>query len=195
MVAEPPGARLGAIGQNVVYIKRRAHRANGVGAMTSEVTTLVTEEMIERKGEWGLTRVSPPVSLSDIRKWAIAVYWPEEPPRLFRDEEYAGTTRFGGIVAPQDFNPFAWPVRHDPNARAATLRGPMPGRFGMNGGQTDTYGVPMRPGDVITSRRRLQGWEEREGRLGLTLYIHNEDRWENQNGQFVKSRVSIQIRY
>src|SRR5215217_6356724 len=76
----------------------------------------------------------------------IAVYWPEEPPRLFWDEEYAGTTRFGGIVAPQDFNPFAWPVRHDPNARAATLRGPMPGRFGMNGGQTDTYGVPMRPG-------------------------------------------------
>ena len=163
--------------------------------MTSDVTTLVTAEMVERKGEWGPARVSPPVSLSDIRKWAIAVYWPEEPPRIFWDEEYAKTTRFGGIVAPQDFNPVAWPVRFDPNARASILTQPLPGRHGMNGGQTDTYGVPMRPGDVITSRRRLQGWEEREGRLGLTLYIRNEDRWENQNGEFVKSRIGIQIRY
>ncbi len=31
----------------------------------------------------------------------------------------------------------------------------------MTGGQTDTYGVPMRAGDVIAARIRLVDWEER----------------------------------
>ena len=30
--------------------------------------------------------VSFPVSESDIRRWAIAVYYPQEPPRQFWDE-------------------------------------------------------------------------------------------------------------
>lgn len=164
--------------------------------MTTQPQTLVTPDMVERKGVWGPARVSPPIALSDIRKWAIAVYWPEKPPRIFWDEEYATTTRFGGIIAPQDFNPFAWPIDREPdspNRRSATAAGP--GTRGMNGGQTDTYGVPMRPGDVITSRRRLMDWDEREGRLGLTLYVRNEDRWENQHGEMVKTRVSVSIRY
>ena len=33
---------------------------------------------------------------------------------------------------------------------------PARGRRGMNGGQVDTYGVPMRPGDVITARNRAR---------------------------------------
>ena len=164
--------------------------------MTSEATTWVTQEMIDRKGVWSEPRVSPPISLSDIRKWAIAVYWPEEPPRLYWDEEYARTTRWGGIIAPQDFNPFAWPVHRDaPPAGRATPQGGGPGTRGMNGGQTDTYGVPMRPGDVITSRTALVRWEENVGRLGLTLYTFTENRWENQNGEWVKSRISVGIRY
>jgi hypothetical protein len=54
---------------------------------------------------------SYPIAASDIRKWAIAVYYPEIPPRLFWDEDYAATSRFGGIVAPEEFNPFAWMTR------------------------------------------------------------------------------------
>ena len=48
--------------------------------------TLVTPQMVTSKGVWGPETVSHPVSLSDIRKWAIAVYWPETPSRLFWDE-------------------------------------------------------------------------------------------------------------
>ena len=164
--------------------------------MTTEPKTWVTQEMIERRNVWSEPRVSPPIALSDIRKWAIAVYWPEEPPRIFWDEQYAQTTRWGGIIAPQDFNPFAWPVHREPappNRQSA--QGGGPGTRGMNGGQTDTYGVPMRPGDVITSRRALVDWEEKVGRLGLTLYSHSEDRWTNQHGELVKTRRSISIRY
>ncbi|HEY6479163.1 MAG TPA: MaoC family dehydratase N-terminal domain-containing protein [Streptosporangiaceae bacterium] len=163
----------------------------------AEVETLVTPEMEERKGVWGSERVSYPVSESDIRKWAIAVYWGETPPRLYWDEEYAKTTRWGGIIAPQDFNPFAWAVPMGAVKPAGAVPGQQTRKGGnvMNGGQKDTYGVPMRPGDVITSRSRLSSWEERQGRNGLTLFTYTETEWRNQDGELVKTRISTGIRY
>lgn len=164
--------------------------------MTSQPATLVTQDMQDRKNVWSAPRVSPPIALSDIRKWAIAVYWPETPPRLFWDEAYAKTTRFGGIITPQDFNPFAWPVERPNvggfNASATAAR---VGERGMNGGQTDVYHTPMRPGDVIASSSALVDWNERQGRLGLTLFSHTENRWTNQRGELVKTRTSVGIRY
>jgi hypothetical protein len=151
--------------------------------------------MEERKSVWTNERTSPPISESDIRKWAIAVYWPETPPKLYWDEEYAKSTRWGGIVAPQDFNPFAWPVEREIPAARRTPQGGGAGTRGMNGGQVDTYGTPMRPGDVITSRNRLLDWEERQTRLGLTLFIRDETEWRNQRGELVKRRVHTHIRY
>jgi hypothetical protein len=163
----------------------------------AEVETLVTPEMEERKGVWGNERVSYPVSESDIRKWAIAVYWGETPPRLYWDAEYARGTRWGGIIAPQDFNPFAWAVPTGAVKPAGAVPGQQTRRGGnvMNGGQADTYGVPMRPGDVITSRSRLSHWEERQGRNGLTLFTYTETEWRNQDGELVKTRISTGIRY
>jgi acyl dehydratase len=165
--------------------------------MTSEpqLETLVTREMEERRGVWGEERVSPPVSLSDIRKWGIAVYWPETPPRLYWDDEYARTTRWGGIIAPQDFNPFAWPVEREIPAARQNAQAAGVGTRGMNGGQVETFGVPMRPGDVITARSRLKEWNERQTRLGLTLFSFTELEWRNQNGELVKTRISTGIRY
>jgi hypothetical protein len=162
-----------------------------------ELDTLVTPAMEHEKGIWGAESVSYPISESDIRKWAIAVYWPETPPRLYWDLDYAKTTRWAGIVTPEDFNPFAWPAP----VRAVKATGAVPGqqtqRGGnvMNGGQVDTFGVRMRPGDVITSRTRLSHWEERQGRNGLTLFSYTETEWRNQDGEFVKRRTSTIIRY
>jgi hypothetical protein len=162
-----------------------------------ETETLVTPEMEERKGVWGNERVSYPVSESDIRKWAIAVYWGETPPRLYWDEEYAKGTRWGGIIAPQDFNPFAWAVPMGAVKPSGAVPGQETRKGGnvMNGGQADTFGVPMRPGDVITARTRLASWEERTGRNGLTLFTYTETEWRNQNGELVKTRISTGIRY
>ncbi len=66
-------------------------------------------------------RVSFPVSSSDIRRWALAsALPPEPPPREFVDADYA-TTRWGGLVAPREFNPFAWMVaeRAGPDVQVA----------------------------------------------------------------------------
>lgn len=155
--------------------------------------TLVSQDMIDRKGVWGGEQTSPPISTSDIRKWALATYWPEKPPAIYWDEDYAATTIHQGIIAPPDFNPFAWPVERPKVER--TPSGGTRATRGMNGGQTDTYGVPMRPGDVIKSRSRLQDWNERYGKLGLTLYTFTESEWTNQNGELVRRRISTGIRF
>lgn len=163
----------------------------------TEIETLVTPEMEKAKGVWTAERVSYPVSASDIRKWAIAVYWGETPPRIFWDADYARTTRWGGIIAPEDFNPFAWEVPLEQRKPAGALPGQKVEKGGniLNGGRTVTHGAPIRPGDVITSRSRLQGWEERQGRHGLTLYSYTETQWTNQSGEIVRTTISTGIRY
>ena len=158
--------------------------------------TYVTDAMNEARGQWTDSRTSPPIALSDIRKWAMATYWPETPPKIYWDADYAKTTRWAGIIAPPDFNPFAWMIER-PTGTAI----PQPEKTGggnltgMNGGQTDTYGTPMRPDDVITSQSRLVDWHEREGRLGWTLYVTSEVEWRNQNSDLVRKRMSISVRY
>ena len=165
--------------------------------MSEQAITYVTQAMRDSQGVWGAARTSYPITATDIRRWSMATYYPHKPPRVYWDEEYAQSTHWGGIVAPPDFNPFAWSLEE---RRAGTpgLAGAHPeGRAltGMNGGQTDTYGEPMRPGDVITARQRLVDWQEREGRLGHTLYVRNEIEWRNQREELVKTRMSIAIRY
>ncbi|WP_341197468.1 FAS1-like dehydratase domain-containing protein [Hyphomonas chukchiensis] len=161
--------------------------------MTTGTDTLIVPELREAKGRWGKTRYSPPVSSSDIRKWVIATYWPETPPPIYWDEAYAATTRWGGIIAPPDFNPFAWPV-HRPDFTA--LPGPKGVRLtSLNGGQLETYGVPQRPGDVIAERERIESFKERQGRFGLMLYLDVETEWVNQSADLVRRRISTYIRY
>lgn len=163
--------------------------------MTTQPETLVTQDMQDRKEQWSDSNVAPPVSVSDIRKWAIAVYWPEVPPKIYWDEEYAKSTRYGGLIAPSEFNPFAWPVEREVPQERATAAGGGVGTRGMNGGQTEFYAKPIRPDDVISTSQALVDWYERQGRLGLTLFSITEIRWTNQNDELVKTRRSVGIRY
>ena len=166
--------------------------------MSEEPETLVTEEMIAAEGVWGEETTSHPVTESDIRKWAIATYWPDKPPPLYWDEEYARGTKWGGIIAPRDFNPFAWPVDRPPGPPSAGARPgqtPEKGENVLNGGQADTWHAPIPPGDVMTTLTRLSHWEERTGRLGLTLFTYTEIEWRNQDGELVRRRISTGIRY
>jgi hypothetical protein len=157
-------------------------------------TTLITQALKDSLNVWSEPQVSHTVDHSDIRKWAIAVYWPDVPPKLFWDEAYAKTTKYKGIIAPREFNPFAWPAIR-PADRAPKPAKRAVGERSMNGGQTETYGVQVRPGDVITAKTALVKMEEKVGKLGLTLYKSTETRWTNQKGEFVRSRVSISIVY
>ena len=173
---------------------------------TENVKSHITPEMEAAVGRELSRKVSFPIAESDIRKWAMAIYYPEEPPRLFWDAEYAATTPYGGIVAPEEFNPFAW-MAADPKGlkkggdvdgdfleTSLGIKGPGL-KFMLNGGMEVDYGVPMRPGDLITAVSRLHSYKERAGRLGLMLMSANEDTWTNQKGEVVKKSRSTLIRY
>ena len=168
---------------------------------------LISAEMAAAVGREVRRAVSFPVAESDIRRWAVAVYYPEPPPSEFWDAEAAALTPHKGIVAPEEFNPFAWmsaagpppaggPQGNDPDRVEKQLGVPPPGLPNMlNGGLEVTYGVRMRPGDVITSVTRLGPYRERAGRLGAMLMSVLEDTWTNQHDELVKrSRMTI-IRY
>ena len=179
--------------------------------MTTESDTLVTQDMIERKGKFSEPKVAPPIALSDIRKWAIAVYWPERPPRVYWDDEHARTTRWGSIIAPPDFNPFSWPIDEEgfnlkiENWKRQTKGGASseedssgsePGTRVLNGGSRVEYFIPMQPGDVITSVTKVIDIQERQSRsVGLMIMTFTENRWTNQRGELVRVFVSTSINY
>jgi hypothetical protein len=169
--------------------------------------TYITASMSSAVGRQTSRRTSFPISESDIRRWATAVYWPHRPPRIFWDSRYAASTGHGGIVAPEEFNPFAWMVADSDKERVPAAANDLdrvehilgingPGlQFELNGGLEVQYGVRMRPGDTITSIARLGGYRERPGRLGVMLFTVLEDTWSNQDGRTVKVAKSTQIRY
>lgn len=176
------------------------------------MSELITDEMRSIVGKSFESVISFPISASDIRRWAMAVYYPDDPPRQYWDEDFAATTPAGGIVAPQEFNPFAW--MSQPRAEAPSgidvdpalvavgasehRLGVQPPnlRHGINGGLNVVYtDVPMRPGDEIRSTSAIVDYKQRQGRLGEMLFTTTENRWENQRGELVKSVYMTLIRY
>ncbi len=177
--------------------------------------SLITDDMRSILGVSIGGSISFPITPSDVRRWAIAVYYPDTPPRLFWDEDYARSTPYGGIVAPEEFNPFAWGAREtfttappkpplEPEPALVAV-GATEHRYGvkppdlrhaLNGGvEVEHTPVRMRPGDVITSRSAIVDYAEREGRLGLMLFTTSESRWVNQSDDLVRIDRMTLIRY
>lgn len=162
--------------------------------------SLISEQMRAAVGGVVDWRVSFPVAASDIRRWAIAVYYPERPPQRYL---YDGPD----LIAPEELNPFAWvvadqmvpaiaPEPRDTDKPEKAIGIPGPGlAHQVNGGSEVTYGVPIRPGDVIRSDTRLHEYREREGRMGPMLITVFEVEWTNQDGARVKLGHDTSIRY
>jgi len=170
---------------------------------------LIRPDMLDVVGRPYGRQISYPVSASDIRKWARAVFFPEQPPERYTDPV---AEKDGTLSAPLDFNPFAWgaaekvanghEITIDPAYRNAGAMehylgiAPPDLRRVLNGGVSATYtGVPMRPGDVITAESAIGGYSEREGRLGAMLMTDVVTTWTNQDGERVKAHTMTLIRY
>ncbi len=149
--------------------------------------TYLDAATIGRIGETTQPVESLPVGANDIRRWAMATWYPERLPLEFYDEALASAGPWGGLVAPREFNPFTWMLR-SPEGEP-WLRGMRnePGHRVLNGGQRNRYFAPIRPGDLITHTSRLaQAYEKEGGRLGTMLFFVNETRWTNQRGELVR---------
>jgi len=161
---------------------------------------LITDSMRSVVGKEYSRSTSFPVSESDIRRWAMATYYPEPPPSKFWDAS-------GGvdIVAPEDFNPFAWmsaagppdsAAEYDPDGHFKVLGVDGPGlQRQVNGGLEVRYGIAVRAGDVITASVSVSALSERTGRLGRMLFTTLETVWTNQTGAEVRRQKMTIIRY
>jgi len=97
-----------------------------------------------------------------IRKFADAI---GDPDPLYRDEEYARRTRFGGIIAPATFVA-AFTAGHFPEIVDGTL----PFARMLHSEDACTCWRSMRPGDVITAFARYAGAFARQGSRGPMVF-------------------------
>jgi hypothetical protein len=173
------------------------------------VTDLIRADMAALVGRPYGIAVSFPVSASDIRRWALAVYHPGPPPTAYLDP---AAEREGRLVAPLDMNVFAWgAARTEPTGREIEVDPvlemygamehhlgvvPPPLPHGLHGGASVDYsGVRIRPGDVIRTETVIERYLEKQGRVGTMLITDLATTWTNQAGETVKVARMSQIRH
>ena len=147
--------------------------------------TFLDEATIAKIGRTLEPVSAPPVDANDIRRWAIATYWPERPPQVFLDAE----------VAPRDLDPFAWMLDRPWSGDWLWGMGTEPGTRVLNGGQRNLYFAPVRPGDVISVTRRFVDVVERETKRGPMVFFTSGFRWTNQRDEPVRLGYQTTIYY
>jgi acyl dehydratase len=154
---------------------------------------MLTEEMAEFIGK-SIGTVACEVEKGSIKRFADAV---EETNLLYWDEEYAGKSRYGSIIAPPGF--FGWPVNlprgmtfqrptdiSDPpevteNMRVALAKAGF-GRV-VDGGIEYEFFQPVRAGDVLSAKSMIKDIIEREGKTGKMAFMIIETAYHNQNNE------------
>lgn len=122
-----------------------------------------------------------------VRKFALAI---GETNPLYLDEEYAATTRFGGIVAPPTFvaalkAPGLPPLPEPPVLFTVYLH-------------TDDliqHYAPIRVGDVITSSPRLTDVFMKDGRAGEMLFTTFTYTMTNQRDAHVATLAWTEVQH
>jgi hypothetical protein len=172
--------------------------------MADSLVTAAMRELIGRP--FGEAR-SYPVDRNDIRRWAIAVHYPQLPPAHYLDDESAQKVFGHGMVAPEDFNPFAWasaepglkeaPAEFDPDFIEHQFGVEGPGSItNLNSGLETEYGVRIKPGDVISKVSWVKEYVEKESsRMGPMLLTYIVTEFTNQDEEMVRRTTQLGIRY
>ncbi|MEK7873435.1 MAG: MaoC family dehydratase N-terminal domain-containing protein [Chloroflexota bacterium] len=119
-----------------------------------------------------------------IRRYCLAV---GNSNPLYVDEAYAKKTRFGGIIAPPTYvfdvsnNVVAKVGKDGRSLSRVSLPPPVP-RIARGGNEYEWL-LPVRPGDVITTTRRIAEMTEKQGRSGPLVFVLSETRYTNQKGE------------
>jgi len=115
-----------------------------------------------------------------------------DPDPLYFDEDYAKTTKHGGIIAPPTFYGGATSLRNlkagDQRTMTSAHFPVPPGWAGVNAGDEFELFTPVRPGDTLTSREKLVEAYEKQGGSGYIIFTIKEKTITNQHGQVVLIR-------
>ncbi|HSA51346.1 MAG TPA: MaoC family dehydratase N-terminal domain-containing protein [Yinghuangia sp.] len=131
-----------------------------------------------------------PCSKSDIRRWVMAMDYPNP---LHWDTEFAESTKYGGLIAPQSI---AVGLDYGHGAAPACV-GYIPGSHLIFGGEEWWfYGTPIRPGDQLFQERRFHDYKITETKFaGPTMFSRGDTTHRNQHGALVARERSTAIRY
>ena len=144
---------------------------------------MIPEEMKQCIG-----MIDPPtvyeVEKGAIRRYANAVG--DDNP-LYRDEEYAAKTKYGGVIAPPGF--FGWPVSNTPMGGAigkAITAAMNAGYYRiLDAGKSYEFFIPVRAGDILVGSPQIDDIAEKEGKSGPMYIISFKTSYTNQNGDIV----------
>ena len=125
-----------------------------------------------------------------IQRFAEAV---DDPNPLYRDEEYAMSSRYGSIIAPPGF--FGWPAKGksqgvvfsllEGELEQALTKAGYNTTSAIDGGITYEFFQAIRAGDSLTASLSIKDIAERKGPAGKALFIIYETTYTNQNGNLV----------
>jgi len=140
--------------------------------------------------EVGGGQLIEPCSTTDIRRWVMAMDYPNP---IHWDQDFAATSKFGGIVAPQSF---AAALDYGHGMQPACV-GHIAGSHLLFGGEEWWhYGPRLRPGDRLTQQRRFHDYKVRDTRFaGPTLFSRGDTLHVNQHGVPVCKERGTSIRY
>lgn len=126
----------------------------------------------------------------DIRRWVMAMDYPNP---VHWDEEFARSSRYGGIIAPQSFAA-ALDYGHGSNPACV---GRIPGSHLLFGGEEWWfYGHVLRPGDKLVQERRFHDYKVVETKFaGPTLFQRGDTLHRTQGGSLVAKARQTTIRY
>ena len=131
-----------------------------------------------------------PCNATDIRRWVQAMDYANP---LHWDENFARSSKFGGIVAPQSFT-VAMDYGHGCHPSCV---GKVPGSHLIFAGEEWWfYGNPVRPGDKLTQERTFAGYRIADtGFAGPTMFADGDTVHRNQHGALVAKERATSIRY
>ena len=142
--------------------------------------SVITDEMKKAVGVEGQARIHD-IEKGHIRRFAEAI---GDSNPLFTDEAKARESKFGGIVAPPTFLrscSSAWPELNVEELSGLNRA--------LDGGSEWEYFHPVRPGDRIAVTSKILGLEERDTRMGRTLFTRTQTIYRNQLGQVVATQT------
>jgi hypothetical protein len=140
--------------------------------------------------EVGGMQLKEPVSLTDIRRWMLALDYFNP---IHFDEEAAKRTKAGEILAPQSF--FANCCAG--HGTMPAIVGYIPGSHVVFGGdEWWFYGPRIRPGDKITTKRRFHGYDIANTKFaGPLMFSHGDTLYLNARGESVAKQRCTMGRY
>jgi len=152
--------------------------------------SLIPEAARAMIGKESPPRVIGEVYKRDIQRFALAT---GDHNRLYFDEEYTKKSKYGGIVAPPSFiYTFVYDQGFDVEVgedgitvprSAEELRPPLPLKHLMGVGSELEFFQPLRPGDVISAKKKILDIYEKEGRSGKLIFTITETIYSNQRGE------------